>query len=79
MGGSMPNIDVFTSEPPQSQDEHSRAGLNLLRPSALRQQHMNEAYHSAKWKELDEKWAIFFYKANVPFNVVRHPSFIVAM
>jgi hypothetical protein len=40
---------------------------------------MNEAYHIAKRKELDEKWATFFYKANVAFNVVRHPSFVAAM
>ena len=40
---------------------------------------MNQVYHNAKQKELDEKWATFFYKTNVPFNVVRHPSFIAAM
>jgi hypothetical protein len=40
---------------------------------------MNETYHNAKRKELDEKWATFFYEANVPFNVVRHPSFIATM
>jgi hypothetical protein len=34
---------------------------------------MNEAYHTTKRKELDEKWANVFYQANVPFNVVRHP------
>jgi hypothetical protein len=32
-----------------------------------------------KRKELDEKWANFFYQANMPFNVVRHPSFIVTV
>jgi hypothetical protein len=40
---------------------------------------MSEAYHTAKRKELDEKWANFFYQANVAFNVVRHPSFIAAV
>jgi hypothetical protein len=45
----------------------------------LHQQQMNEAYHSAKRKGLDEKWATFFYQVNVPFNVVRHPSFIAAL
>jgi hypothetical protein len=45
----------------------------------LRQQHINEAYYNAKQKELDEKWAIFFYKANVSFNVIRHPSFVAAV
>jgi hypothetical protein len=40
---------------------------------------MNEAYYNAKWKELDEKRANFFYQTNVPFNVVRHPSFIAVV
>jgi hypothetical protein len=40
---------------------------------------MSEAYHIAKRKELDEKWATFFYEANVAFNVVRHSSFVVTM
>jgi hypothetical protein len=40
---------------------------------------MNKAYHSTKQKELDEKWANFFYQANVPFNVVRHPSFTIGV
>ena len=40
---------------------------------------MSEAYYIEKQKELDEKWATFFYKANVAFNVVRHPSFVTAV
>jgi hypothetical protein len=40
---------------------------------------MSEAYYTAKRKELDEKWANFFYQANVAFNVVRHPSFTAAV
>jgi hypothetical protein len=40
---------------------------------------MSEAYHTAKRKELDEKWAKNFYQANVAFNVVRHPSFTAAV
>jgi hypothetical protein len=51
----------------------------MLKSSALRQQHMNEAYHIAKRKELDEKWATFFYEANVAFNVVRHLTFVAAV
>jgi hypothetical protein len=74
-GASTPPIDVPASEPPESTTERSRAASNQLRPSILRQQHMSEAYHTAKRKELDEKWANFFYQANVAFNVVRHPSF----
>jgi hypothetical protein len=55
------------------------AASNPLRPNALLQQHMNEAYHIARRKELDEKWATFFYEANVPFNVVKYPSFVTAV
>jgi hypothetical protein len=40
---------------------------------------MSEAYHTTKRKELDEKWANFFYQVNVPFNVVRHPLFTAAV
>jgi hypothetical protein len=78
-GASMPPINVPASEPPESTTKRSRAASNQLRPSTLRQQYMSEAYHTAKWKELDEKWANFFYKANVAFNVVRHPSFTAAV
>jgi hypothetical protein len=74
-GASMPPINVPALEPPKSTIERSRATSNQLRPSTLRQQHMSEAYHTAKRKELNEKWANFFYQANVAFNVVRHPSF----
>jgi hypothetical protein len=77
--GSMPDVHVPTFKPAQSQGELCRAASNTLRSSGLRQQHMNEAYHIAKRKELDEKWATFFYEANLAFNVVRHPSFVAAM
>ena len=55
----------------------SRGDSCTTRP--MRQQGMEEAYQLTKRKELDEKWATFFYEANVPFNVVRHPSFIAAV
>jgi hypothetical protein len=75
VGASTPPIDVPASEPPESTGERSKAASNQLRPNTLRQQHMSEAYHTAKRKELDEKWTKKIYQANVPFNVVRHPSF----
>ena len=78
-GASTPPINVPASEPPKSTIEHSRIASNQLRPSTLKQQHMNKAYHTAKRKELDEKWANFFYQANVAFNVVRHPLFTAAV
>jgi hypothetical protein len=76
---STPSIDVPASEPPESTTERSKAVLNQLRPNTLWQQYMSEAYHIAKRKELDEKWANFFYQANVAFNVVRHTSFTAAV
>ena len=75
----MPNNDISASEPPQLQGKRSRTASNQLRPNTLRQQQMNEAYHNAKRKGLDEKWTTFFYQANVPFNVIRHPSFIAVV
>jgi hypothetical protein len=57
VGGSTPPINVSALEPLQSEGERSRATSNQLKPNTLSQQHMNEAYHSAKQKELDEKWA----------------------
>ena len=77
--GSILDVYILTFVPAQSQGEPSKAASNTLRLSSLRQQHMSKTYHIAKWKELDEKWATFFYEANVAFNVVRHPSFIAAM
>jgi hypothetical protein len=55
VGASTPPIDVPTSEPPEATTKRSRAASNQLRPSTLRQQHMSEAYHTLKRKELDEK------------------------
>jgi hypothetical protein len=72
-------VHISAFEPAQSQGEPSRAASTTLRSSGLRQQHISEAYHIAKRKELDVKWATFFYEANVAFNVVRHPSFVVAV
>ena len=78
-GASTPPIDVRALEPRESTLECSRTVSNLPRPSALRQQYMSKAYHTMKRKELDEKWANFFYQANVAFNVVKHPSFIAVV
>jgi hypothetical protein len=76
---STPPIDVPALEPPESTTGRNRAASNQLRPSTLRQQYISEAFHTTKRKELDEKWANFFYQANVAFNVVRHPSFTAAV
>jgi hypothetical protein len=64
-------------EPLESSQERSRG--DSCNPRSLRQQAFIEAYHITKWKELDEKWATFFYEANVAFNVARHLTFIAAV
>jgi hypothetical protein len=61
-------------EPLQSCQERSRG--DSCNPRPLRQQQFSEAYHITKRKELDEKWAAFFYESNVAFNVARHPTFV---
>jgi hypothetical protein len=38
---------------------------------------VHDTYYINKLKELDEKWAAFFYESNVAFNVARHPALIV--
>ena len=52
---------------------------NSTRSVHVRQRPLHEAFHVAKRKELDEKWASFFYQANVLFNVARNPAFIEAV
>ena len=61
------------------QTSNSLAASNSTRSGSLRQQRMVDAFNIAKKKELDEKWASFFYEANVPFNVARHLAFIEAV
>ena len=50
-----------------------------VRSRSMRQQDLDEVYQLNTRKELDEKWASFFYDANVPFNVGRHPTFVEAV
>jgi len=64
-------------EPSESTPILSRGDSSTTR--TMRQQSFTEAYQIGKRNELDEKWAAFFYEANVSFNVVRHPTFIAAV
>ena len=50
-----------------------------MRFCSIRQQELDEAYQLNKQKELNEKWASFFYEANVPFNKGRHLAFVAAL
>jgi hypothetical protein len=64
-------------EPLESCQECSRGDSFNLR--SLRQHEFTEVYHITKSKELDEKWAAFFYESNVSFNVARHLAFVAAV
>ena len=45
----------------------------------LRQRSLPEGFNASTMEILDKVWASSFYKANIPFNVVRHPTFIHAV
>jgi hypothetical protein len=42
----------------------------------FRQVLLLKVLNSTRIQKLDKKWAIFFYEANIPFNVVRHLTFL---
>ena len=62
-----------------SSTEPSWVASCIVRSRFMRQQELDEVYQLNKRKELDEKWTSFFYDANVPFNVGRHPTFVEAV
>ena len=45
----------------------------------LRQRSLPEGFNASMKEILDRVWALAFYEANIPFNVVRHPTFIHAV
>ena len=45
-------------------------------PQKLRQLNISEGFNASTKKHLDSVWATSFYEANIPFNVVRHPTFV---
>ena len=45
----------------------------------LRQRFLLESFNASTKEILDRVWASAFYEANIPFNVVRHPTFIHAV
>ena len=59
-----------------SSTKPSRVASCTVRSCSMRQQELDEVYQLNKRKELDEKWASFFYDATIPFNVSRHPTFV---
>ena len=82
INGDIANVTRIGSSSPvrgTSSTEPSRIASCRVRSCYMRQQKLDEVYQLNKWKELDEKWASFFYDANLPFNVGRHPVFIEAV
>ena len=45
----------------------------------LHQRSLHEGFNASTKEILDRVWASAFYEANIPFNVVRHPTFIHAV
>ena len=45
----------------------------------LRQRSLPEGFNASTKEILDRVWMLAFYEANIPFNVVRHPTFIHAV
>jgi hypothetical protein len=48
-------------------------------PQDLRQLSMTEGFNASIKLHLDRAWASAFYEANIPFNVIRHPTFVYAV
>lgn len=77
--GGVGDVPIVRHEPSESFHQGSRGASCTARSSSLRQQQITAALHMATRLELDEKWAAFFYDANVPFNVVKNAAFIEAV
>ena len=49
------------------------------RPRELRQLNITEGFKTSTKQHLNRVWATTFYKANLSFNIVRHPAFVYAV
>ena len=45
-------------------------------PQELRKLNISKEFNTSTKQHLDSVWATAFYEANIPFNVVRHPTFV---
>ena len=61
-------------EPLQS----SQSTVPSLREQELCQRSLREGFNALTKEILDKVWASAFYEGNIPFNMVRHPTFIHA-
>ncbi len=74
------NVNETPAPTPDSVDStattiHKRMNL----PSVSCQRNMDEALQLGLRQKLDKMWALFFYEANIAFNVLRHPAFVNAV
>lgn len=82
-GGRHPDASVSTNDGGEntggqsSQVRSSEApNPSLTHSRPMRQVSVQEGMDTSNKQVLDKKWARFFYEANIPFNVVRHPAFL---
>ena len=68
-------------EPLQMSQATSRSNTRVqdTPPQELRQLNIFEGFNASTKQHLANAWATAFYKANIPFNVVRHPAFVNTM
>ena len=68
-------------EPLQMSQVTSRSNIRVQdTPSQeLRQLNISEGFNASTKQHLNNVWATAFYKANIPFNVVRHLAFVNAV
>ena len=68
-------------EPLQMSQTISRSNTRIqdTPPQELQQLNISEGFNASTKQHLDSVWAIAFYEANIPFNVVRHPAFVYAV
>ena len=59
--------------------QQSDPELHGTPPRELRQLNISEGFNVSTKQHLDRTWAMTFYEANIPFNVVRHPAFVYAV
>ena len=85
-GQEAPNASASVSEGEgnnvgqSSQIRSSEApGPSSNRSRPMRQLSVQQGMDTSNKQVLDKKWAKFFYEANIPFNVVRHPAFVDAV
>ena len=65
-------------EPLQMSQTTSRSNTRVhdTPPQELRQLNISEGFNASIKAHLASVWAIAFYEANIPFNIVRHPAFV---